>query len=385
MVAVAIMNSTSSDSGHDAVTGVLSEVERQFRAQLSQLRLFPGATLAVYHFEQLVLDVVGGYADTQRGEYVDADSLFPIFSGTKPFAAVALWQQIERGRLELDEPVATYWPAFGQNGKERVLVRQILSHRGGFPTTPPELTPDRWGERDIVLAAVAAMPIEYLPGTVSAYHFLTQHWVCAELLRRLDGRSYPDYLREEITGPLGLTDTYVGLPIQLEHRVTKLHATDGIDEWGLDGLRQLSRIALHRMVVPGASGVSTARDMARFYAALAAGGALDGVRILQPQTVSRMLQIEVDGEIDATFAVPVRRGLGFELGGLADPRRHWPGATSTVSTFWHGGFGSSVSWGDTALGLSMAFLSNGMRRDEAGAIARRDLSDAVRAAPRSQW
>jgi CubicO group peptidase (beta-lactamase class C family) len=316
---------------------------------------------------------------------VDADSLFPLFSGTKPFAAVILWQQIERGHLRLDEPVATYWPAFGQNGKDRVLVRHILSHRGGFPTTPAELTPDRWGERDEVLAAVAAMPIEHLPGTVSAYHFLTQHWVCAEVLRRLDGRSYPDYLREEVTGPLGLTDTFVGLPTQREHRVTKLHATDGIDEWALDGLRQMSRIAMHRMVVPGASGVSTARDMARFYAALAAGGVLDGVRILQPDTVARMLRVEVDGEIDATFAVPVRRGLGFELGGLADPRRHWPGATSTSSTFWHGGFGSSVCWGDTDLQLSMAFLSNGLRRDEAGAIARRDLSDAVRATARKAF
>jgi len=362
-----------------ALEEALAVIERQFRAQLSPLRLFPGATLAVYCQERLLLDLVGGYADTQRGELVDADSLFPLFSGTKPFAAVALWQQIERGRLELDEPVATYWPAFGQNGKDRVLVRHILSHRGGFPTTPAELTPDRWGDGEAVLATVAAMPLEHMPGTLSAYHFLTQHWVCAELLRRQDGRSYPDYLREEITGPLGLTDTYVGLPTPLEHRVTKLHATDGIDDWALDGLRQMSRTALHRMVVPGASGVSTARDMARFYAALAAGGALDGARVLQPETVARMLRVEVDGEIDATFVVPVRRGLGFELGGLADPRRHWPGATSTVSTFWHGGFGSSICWGDTDLQLSMAFLSNGLRRDEVGAIARRDLSDAVRA------
>jgi len=378
MVAAVRADVASADSG-SALEEALALVERQFRAQVSPLRLFPGATLAVYCQERLVLDVVGGYADTQRGELVDADSLFPLFSGTKPFAAVALWQQIERGRLELDEPVATYWPAFGQNGKDRVLVRHILSHRGGFPTTPAELTPDRWGDGEAVLATVAAMPLEHMPGTLSAYHFLTQHWVCAELLRRQDGRSYPDYLREEITGPLGLTDTYVGLPTPLEHRVTKLHATDGIDDWALDGLRQMSRTALHRMVVPGASGVSTARDMARFYAALAAGGALDGARVLQPETVARMLRVEVDGEIDATFVVPVRRGLGFELGGLADPRRHWPGATSTVSTFWHGGFGSSICWGDTDLQLSMAFLSNGLRRDEVGAIARRDLSDAVRA------
>jgi CubicO group peptidase (beta-lactamase class C family) len=379
MVAMVNTLSPPSVTVHDGATAVLAEVERRFNEQLSPLRLFPGAALSVYHHGRLVLDLVGGYADTQRGERVEAGSLFPLFSGTKPFAAVALWQQIERGHLSLDDSVATYWPAFGHHGKDRVLVRHILCHRGGFPTTPAELTPDRWGEGEAVLATVAAMPLEHLPGTVSAYHFLTQQWVSAELLCRLDGRSYPDYLREEITGPIGLTDTHVGLPIALDDRVTKLHATDGIDDWGLEGLRQLSRIALHRMVVPGASGVSTARDMARFYAALALGGALDGVRILQPETVARMLQIEVDGDIDATFAVPVRRGLGFELGGLADPRRHWPGATSTFSTFWHGGFGSSICWGDSDLELTMAFLSNGMRRDEAGAIARRDLSDAVRA------
>jgi CubicO group peptidase (beta-lactamase class C family) len=93
-----------------------------------------------------------------------------------------------------------------------------------------------------------------------------------------------------------------------------------------------------------------------------------------------MLTVEVDGEPDHTFNAPVRRGLGFELGGLTDPRRHWPGATSTAHTFWHGGFCSSICWGDLDLQLAMAFMSNGVRRDEAGAVARRNLSDAVRAA-----
>src|SRR5215207_3959796 len=98
----------------------IAEVERQFRAQLSPLRLFPGAALAVYHRGRLLLDCAEGYSDTQRGERVGTDTLFPLFSGTKPFAAIALWQQIERGHLGLDEPVATYWPAFGRNGKNRV-------------------------------------------------------------------------------------------------------------------------------------------------------------------------------------------------------------------------------------------------------------------------
>src|SRR5215217_5814522 len=240
----------------------LVEVERLFREQLSPLRLFPGGALAVYWRGGLVLDLAGGYADTQRGELVGTETLFPIFSGTKPFAAVALWQQIERGRLGLDEPVASVWPAFGRNGKDQVLVRHVLSHRGGFPTTPPELTPDRWGDWDAAMAAVAAMPLEHEPGTVSAYHFLTQQWVCAELVCRLDGRGYRDYLRGEIIGPLGMDDTYVGLPIEEEHRVSKLHATDGTDEWGLGVMRTMSGLRMHRMVIPGGSGVSTARDMA---------------------------------------------------------------------------------------------------------------------------
>jgi CubicO group peptidase (beta-lactamase class C family) len=362
----------------DGAFRALDAVQDLFWTQLSPLRLFPGAALAVYHQGRFILDLVGGYADTQRGEPVGADTLFPLFSGTKPFAAVALWQQIERGQTGLDEPVASIWPEFGQHGKDRVLVRHILSHRGGFPTTPPQLPREQWGDWDGAMRAVAAMPLEHAPGAVSAYHFLTQHWVCAALVRRLDGRAYADYLREEILAPLRLHDTYVGLPRVLEHRVVKLHATDGTDEWGRNVLRGVHETPLHRMMVPGASGVSTARDMARFYAAIAAGGMLDGARILNAETVDRMLAIEVDGEHDRTFDVPVRRGLGFELGGLADPRRHWPGATSTARTFWHGGFGSSICWGDPDLELAMAFLSNGVRRDEAGALARRDLSDAVR-------
>jgi len=355
-------------------------IRERFCAQISLLRLFPGAALAIYRHGRLDFDLVAGFADTQRGDSVTPDTLFPLFSGTKPFGAIAVWQQIERGRLHLDEPVATYWPEFGCNGKDRVLVRHVLSHRGGFPTTPRALPREFWGNWEKAIQTVAAIPLEHQPGDVSAYHFLTQHWVTAELVRRLDGRWYPDYLREEITGPLGLIDTYVGLPLALEHLVAKLHATDGTDGWGRDVLRAMQDAPLHRMMVPGASGVSTARDMARFYAAIAAGGTIDGARILQPETVERMLEVEVDGDTDRTFSVPVRRGLGFELGGLTDPRRHWPGAMSTVRTFWHGGFGSSVCWGDTPSGLAMAFLTNGVRRDEAGAIARRDLSDAVRAA-----
>jgi len=356
----------------------LEEVARLFHAQISPLRLHPGAALAVYRDGRLVLDLTGGWADSQRAEPVGPDTLFYLFSGTKPLVSVALHQQIERGRAGLDDPVAAHWPAFGQNGKERVTLRHVLSHRGGFPTTPPDLPPSRWSDLDAVLSTIAAMPPEYEPGTISAYHWVSQQWVCAELVRRLDGRPIQVYLREEITGPLGMCDTYLGMPPDEEHRLVKLHATDGTDAQGIETLRALDGSWFHRLVVPGGSGVSTARDMARFYAAIAVGGALDGARLLRPETVARLLTIQVDGAVDPTFDVPARRCLGFELGGLDVPKRQWAGATSTARTFWHGGFGTSTYWGDPDLGLAFAFLTNGIRRDETGATARRDLSDAAR-------
>jgi CubicO group peptidase (beta-lactamase class C family) len=355
-----------------------SLIEAELRSQISQMRLFPGAALAVYLRGEPVLDLIAGYADTQSGELVHSDSLFPLFSGTKPLGAVALWQQIERGKLALDDRVADYWPAFGANGKEDVLIRHILSHRGGFPTTPPELTVGLWGDGDVINRAIERMSLAHPPGAVPAYHFVTQHWVIAELIRRLDGRTFDAYLADEITSPLGMRDTFVGLPAVHEGRVVKLHATDGIDELSLAALRETRSVPFYRMVVPGASGVSSARNMARFYAAIAGGGGLGGATILHPATVERMMRVEIEGDIDLMFDAPVRRGLAFELGGLADPRRHWPGATSTERTFWHGGMGSSVCWADRDTGLAMAFLSNGIRRDAAGAIARRDLSDLVR-------
>lgn len=382
MSALALTTPTTAESADVAEAEMMAEATRLFAQHLNPLRLYPGGALAVYRGGRLVLDLVSGYADTQCGEPVTVETLFPLFSGTKPFAAVALWQQIERGRLDLDDPVAAHWPAFGQNGKDRVLIRHVLSHRGGFPTTPPALTPDRWGDWPAAISAIEAMPIEYVPGSVSAYHQLTQSWACAEIVRRLDGRSYLDYLREEVIGPLGMPDTYLGLPAQAAHRLVKLHVTDGTDARGIDTMRRMRDVPLHQLGVPGASGVSTARDMASFYAALAAGGALDGARILEEETVARMLRVEVDEETDSAFDVTVRRSLGFELGGLDDQRRHWPGATSTERTFWQGGFNYSVCWGDRGDGLAMAFLTNGIRKDVEGAIARRDLSDAVRAGHR---
>lgn len=361
-------------------TDAVTAIETMVRTQVNEQRLTPGAALAVYANGRLALDLVVGFADTQRPVRLDANALFPMFSGSKPFGAVALWQQIERGHLALDDRVADIWPAFGQNRKDAVSVRHILSHQGGFPNTPMELSPGTWGDRDLVTQVMERVTPEASPDTVSAYHFLTQHWVIAELIRLVDGRPFQDYLQDEILTPLGLRNTYISVDTSLAERCVKLHATDGTDAWGIEVIESTYAYPIYRNVVPGGSLVSDAAGMARFYSAIALGGEINGARIIETETVERMLEIAVLDEIDPSFDLPVRRSYGFELGGLSEPRRHWPGASSTDRTFWHGGMGTSVCWGDRDTGLAVAFLTNGFRRDKAEAIARRDLSDHIRAA-----
>src|SRR5215212_1733534 len=220
----------------------LAKVERLFAEQLNPLRLHPGAALAVYRHGRLVIDLTAGFADTQQGDPVRPDTLFLLFSSTKPLASVALWQQIERGAAALDDPVAAHWPAFARNGKAGVTLRHVLSHRGGFPLTPPTLTSEHWGDWRWAVRTIEAMPLSYEPGTVSAYHHLTQQWVCAELVHRLGGRAYQDYLRAEITGPLTMNDTFVGLQEDVVLFLNDPPTTESTDEREREILQRFNRL-----------------------------------------------------------------------------------------------------------------------------------------------
>lgn len=364
-------------AGMDA--GALAEVQRLFDEQIERGQ-HPGAALAVYRNGHLVLNLTGGMADFDSGRPVTPETIFVLFSSTKPLASLAVLQQIDRGKAELDDAVARHWPEFGRNGKQPVTIRQILTHRGGFPATPPALTWPHWRNWDEVVRAMEETTPQYAPGTVSAYHALNHGWVCAELVRRIDGREFPVYLRDEVTGPLGMTHTFVSLPVEHESQVAVLRAMEDVEEAGRGTVKTFNRPEVHQAVVPAGCGIATARDMARFYAALAAGGELDGARVISRSLLERALQVEIDGETDQALNSPVRRGLGFNLGGLSGPNRM--GRTSTVQTFGHGGAGTSICWGDTALNLGFAFIPNGFRGPNSIVQRCEDLSDAVRAACR---
>lgn len=356
-------------------SGALARVEALFLEQIHQ-GLHPGAALAVYRHGQPVLDLYGGVADTRSGKPSSRDTMFVLFSSTKPLAAACLYILWERGKLGWDDPVAKHWPGFAQNGKAEVTVRQVLTHQSGFPETPEELTWDRWRDWSAVVRAMERATPSVTPGSAIAYHSINFGWVIAELVERVDGRPFSLFLQKELTGPLGMEDTYVGLPPSLEERVSTLHLMEpDSDPRGF--VPTFNRSEVHQAVVPAACGIGTARYLARFYAMMACGGSLDGVQVLKPETVSEVTRLQVEGT-DLTTQLHTRRSLGFALGDV----RMGSSRTVDIHTFGHGGAGTSVGWADADSGLAVAIITNGFRANHSNNPRLAALSQAVRDACR---
>lgn len=351
-------------------TAGLQRVEELFHQQIQE-GVHPGAALAVYRHGKQVLDLYGGAADEKTGKPVTRDTMFVLYSSTKPLAAACLYILWERGKLNWDDKVADYWPGFALNGKSEVTIRHILTHRGGFPDTPSELTWDKWHDWDFVVQSMErAVPI-YEPGKVIAYHPRNFGWVIGELVRRIDGRPIRQFIQEEITGPLGMEDTYVGLPASLEDRVSKEHAMEDCDRMSM--VTTYNRPEVHLVVQPAGGGIATARDLARFYAMMAGGGHLDGVSIMKPETVKEVTTLQSEG-IDLTLERQVRRSLGLALG---DDRMGSPEQVTTGS-FGHGGAGTSVGWADPEVGLAVGFITNGFRAEHTNTPRLAAISQSVR-------
>src|SRR6266566_1183221 len=245
----------------------LDDVRRIFQRQLDR-QLHPGAALAVYRGDQLVLDLYSGFADWPREKPIERNTMFVLFSSTKPLASMSVWLCADRGLVDLDVPIARYWPGFAKNGKEKVTARMVLAHTGGFPKWPPQLKWDDLQDWDKVVAAMEAAVAEFEPGTTAAYHSFNHGWVCAELVRRVDGRPLPQFFREEIALPLGMRDTFIGPAPEDLARVAKVHPYPDILSEHVIFAEKFNRPEIITANIPASSGVSTARDMARFYAAI---------------------------------------------------------------------------------------------------------------------
>ncbi len=339
--------------------------------------LHPGAQLVVLHQGQILLEASGGWADRERQVAVGPNTPFLIFSVTKCFTAVCIHHLVEAGRLELDAPVARYWPEFGCNGKEPATLRHVLLHQAGIPMNGMPFQPLLWGFPCLLARQVARMQACWEPGSRMEYHLVNGGFVLGELIRRVTGNTCGEYLQRNFLEPLGMHDSTPGLPPAQRSRAAKIYNHDPAQRnaalvFRLPGIR--------RLFLPAASLNTTARDLAVFYQMLGNGGRYGGRQYLRPETVAAATALAYDGP-NGSSGRRIRWSPGFTLGGYSE----WPdrdirlmGRGSTVRTFGLAGQGgAAIAWADPDSGLVLAFTNNQFQDPEAAQRRCESLADAA--------
>ena len=347
---------------------VAEEFERNFteRAEF-------GAAFAAMHRGTMIADLWGGMAAPDKPW--QRDTLQVIFSGTKGLVASCVLKLVERGQLDLNAPVARYWPQFAQAGKETVLVRHVVSHRSGLPGVVDLLNASDWPNYEKIEALLAAQPLASDPDAFNAYHALTIGWLCGAIVRRIDGRSLGRFFDEEFAKPLQL-HAWIGLPEDHEHRVGRMRLGEGMGPlteeqlansvlrsvWGNPALFEgdndmaWNTRAIHEAEIGGAGAIADARSMARYYGCLALGGTLDGVNVLKPETIE-LGRRELSRFMDPYIAEAMAFGTVFAL--QTPQGRFGP----PPDAFGHTGAGGSIHAAWPSSGTGFSYVMNEMRAD----------------------
>lgn len=355
-----------------------------------------GASVAVYHRGQLVVDLAGGWFDRQKSVEYTRESLQVGFSMTKGVIAIALAMLVDRGLLEYSTPVSHYWPEFGQHGKDEATVAQLLSHQCGLYTVDGPITLEECLDWVTITQRLAATRPAWKIGTAYGYHALTYGWLAGELIRRIDGRSPGQFIREEIAGPLGV-EFYVGLPAELEPRVSRLIArtkvepaeqvsdeqmrrmieaygpqgkgTVALSVNGAFGNGAFNRPEVHQAEVPGGGGITNARSLAKIYAATFQP--MDGVQLLSPSVREELRTRQTpEGTWDECLAMQHAFGMGVFLS--CDPR-----PMTGPGSFGHSGAGGSNAFAHPERDVSFCYIMNAMAAQMGGDTRASSLIAAV--------
>jgi CubicO group peptidase (beta-lactamase class C family) len=322
---------------------------------------------------RVVVDLWGGWADQAAARPWRPDTLVNVFSVGKGLIAACAARLAGQGRLDLDAPVAACWPEFGAAGKDQITVRQLLSHQAGLPAVRRRLPPDAMLDWSAMTSALALQEPWWAPGEGHGYHVNSFGFLVGEVIRRRTGTTVGTFLRQEIAGPLG-ADVHIGLPAADHARVAAFAwpgsppaeeelpnlADAQLMRWsayfnpaGLSGFGVINSPRWRSAEVPSANAHATARGVARVYAALAAGGHLDGVTVADPVALSEAATEHAYGQ-DLVLDRPSRFGLGFQL---TQPERPiGPGP----ATFGHFGAGGSLGFCDPDAGLAFGYVMNQM-------------------------
>jgi CubicO group peptidase (beta-lactamase class C family) len=349
-----------------------------------------GASVAVTVDGEPVVDMWAGDADP-RGTKWERDTIINVYSTTKTMAAICMLMLADRGQLDFDAPVAKYWPEFAQNGKDAVLVRHVMSHTAGVSGFDPPIAAAALYDWDRIVDGLAAQTPWWEPGTASGYHAITQGYLQGEILRRIDGRTMGTFFRDEVAVPLG-ADFHIGLPESEDSRVAELippvidMENQQFDPNSIAGRTLLSCLldateprtrAWRGAEIPAAGGTGYARSVARAHSALACGGTVDGVRLMGPEMVERVLEPQIDGK-DLVLELGLRHGMGFGLW-LED----WITSPNPRHFFW-GGYGGSVAIVDLDARMSIAYVMNRMDSELTGDQRGKNIVKAVYASTGKQ-
>ncbi|MFD7815612.1 serine hydrolase domain-containing protein [Streptomyces sp. NPDC059785] len=357
-----------------------------------------GAAVCVYQDGRPVVDLWGGVADPDTGRPWTRDTLQLVYSATKGATATAVHLLAQRGELDLNAPVAKYWPEFATNGKADIPVRWLLSHQAGLVTLDQPVPLAEALAWQPMVAALAAQSPQWIPGTAHGYHGRTWGWLVGEVIRRVSGRTPGRFFADEIAGPLGL-DFFIGLPRRERDRVSRMvyqqpevDLTTAPPESIPDELRELvaawrdpnslsnraysvtdpaqidfNSPEVQAAELPASNGVGTARGLARMYASLI--GEVDGVRLLTSETLASATEEQASGP-DQVIVEPSRFSSGYMLPTDSNPM-------TGPSAFGHTGRGGSLGFADPEQGIAFGYVMNHIIGGPSDVRAS-SLGDAVR-------
>jgi CubicO group peptidase (beta-lactamase class C family) len=326
-----------------------------------------GACFAVTLEGEYVVDLWGGHQDAARSRPWVEDTIINVYSTTKTMTFLCALMLADRGELDLEAPIADYWPEFAAGGKEQVLVKHFLSHSAGLPGFSRNLSAGELYDWDLCCTDLAGQSPWWTPGSQSGYHAITQGYLIGELVRRITGRSIGTYFREEIAGPLG-ADFHIGVDPGDFSRVADLleavetapileadpESIPGRVFGGLDITPETTASAGWRQAeIPAANGHGNARSVVRAQTPLANGGKAFGVELLSAAGCARALEAQTDGE-DLVLGLPIRFAMGYALPTDAVP------VSPNANTLWWGGAGGSTIAVDTDAHLCFSYVMNQM-------------------------
>jgi CubicO group peptidase (beta-lactamase class C family) len=344
-----------------------------------------GAALSVYHRGERIVDLWGGWRDAARTQPWTRDTLVNVWSTTKGVVAVAFALAYDRGLIDYDAPVSHYWPEFAASGKERTTVSHVLSHQAGLPGFAAPTKPEDVYDWDACCAKLAAQAPSWRAGEATCYHAGTFGFLAGEIFRRATGETLGAFIARHIARPLE-ADIHLGNAAQYEARIAPMIAPSVEVDLAALGLSDIAIMAMTNpelhpdqantsawrdAELPAMNLHATADGVARVYAALANRGELHGVRLLSPQAIAAMTEVQSE-RADMLLGLPLQwcRGLPRNTTGVFGPNPR---------AFGHTGWGGSFGYADPDTGIAAAYTMNRMGPDLVGDARAVALAQAISA------